>query len=535
MTTPGQLLDAGAGLDLDAVTAALSRGFRVTAGPRETVERLRLDTFDARLRAAGLTLEQVRSGRDRHVALLLPDGTTLLATLPEEPAWPAFADALPEGPVRAAVGDVSTIRALMVQHAERRRVRRLRLRNDDDKLVVRVALEAPVADPSGAATVTVEALRGYDGEGRRAWRLLAALGLRAADEDAAAGPAGPADVAGVAGVDTAGVAGLDTAVEVIGGAGAAGVDRSDRDTPAALLLADELGDFHREMRANLPGLLDDVDTEFLHDFRVAVRRTRATLKLGRAALPDELRGQWEPAFKWLGDLTTPVRDLDVYELELPEMSGWLVGADPGDLAPFAAHVRRRRAAERRALVRGLRSARYRRLSDDWAQTLDGVALGAVDPAAGSDQPMLRAGRLADRQIRRAVKRVVEQGSAITADSPAGDLHSLRKRCKELRYALEVFAPVVDDGDRKRAVADLKGLQDVLGRFQDSEVQRQTLRGFAQEMMTAGAAADAVLAMGELVGHLDAEQDRARDDFDRVFARFVRPASAARLRRLGGRT
>ena len=82
------------------------------------------------------------------------------------------------------------------------------------------------------------------------------------------------------------------------------------------------------MRANLPGLLDDVDTEFLHDFRVAVRQTRSTLKLGRAALPEVMRSRWEPEFKWLGDVTTQVRDLDVYELDLPTMEGWLMAADP---------------------------------------------------------------------------------------------------------------------------------------------------------------------------------------------------------------
>ena len=53
-----------------------------------------------------------------------------------------------------------------------------------------------------------------------------------------------------------------------------------------------------------------------------------------------MRSRWEPAFKWLGDLTTPVRDLDVYELDLPTMAGWLVAADADDLAPFAAHLRR---------------------------------------------------------------------------------------------------------------------------------------------------------------------------------------------------
>jgi len=92
--------------------------------------------------------------------------------------------------------------------------------------------------------------------------------------------------------------------------------------------------------------------------------------------------------------------------------------------------------------------------------------------------------------------------------------------------------VVDMSVRRRAVSDLKGLQDVLGRFQDSEVQRQALREFAEEMMADGTSAGAVLAMGELIGHLDGEQERARRDFDSAFARFVRPASHRRLLGLG---
>ena len=125
------------------------------------------------------------------------------------------------------------------------------------------------------------------------------------------------------------------------------------------LLVAEWSAYLAAMRANLPGVLDDVDTEFLHDFRVAVRRTRSTLKLGRPALPEDVTDQWEPALKWLGGLTTPVRDLDVYELGLPVMASWLVAADPADLQPFAVQLRRHRSAARRILVRGLRSARFR--------------------------------------------------------------------------------------------------------------------------------------------------------------------------------
>src|SRR3954452_13288490 len=476
MTTPTPVLQApeGTPLDVDALVAALAKGFTVGRGARQRLHRTGLDTFDRRLRAAGLSLQHVVQGGHARLVLDRNDSASAATTTPAPAAmsWPAFADALPEGAVRDAVAPVSDIRALMVVSDQRRQVRRLELRNEDAKLVVRVSVEDQ--------TVTVEPLRGYADEARRAHRLLTRAGLRPVDPVEAVLTDETTDASHTAGT----------------------TDRRDRSAPAAGLLAAELAEFHATLRATLTGLLDDVDTEFLHDFRVAVRRTRATLKLGRAALPAEMRERWEGEFKWLGDLTTPVRDLDVYLLELPGPARWLFGADAADLRPFATHVRKRRTAERRALVRGLRSVRYRRLDADWEQALARLAHEATQP----EGPVPGAGELADSQITRAYRRVARQGAAISADSPAEDLHTLRKRCKELRYALEVYAPVIDASSRKAAISDLKSLQDVLGRFQDSEVQRQSLREFAQVMMQDGTSAEAVLAMGELVGHLDAEQD-----------------------------
>ena len=97
----------------------------------------------------------------------------------------------------------------------------------------------------------------------------------------------------------------------------------------------------------------------------------------------------------------------------------------------------------------------------------------------------------------------------------------------------MFAPVLDDARVAEAIKDLKGPQDVLGRFQDSEVQRTTLRGFAREMVADGAPADALLAMGELMSHLFGEQQRARAEFATAFASYVRPAGHRRMARLVG--
>ena len=475
-------------LDVPAVTAALARKFHVEAHARRAVHVRSLDTFDRRLTKAGLTVQlRTTEGRDE---LALADEDRELSAPADGLHLPALADALPAGPIRERLAPVLEMRALMDLGTQRRHLRLLDLRNGDDKLVVRVTVDEP-------DSVRVTPLRGYDSEGRTALRLLGGLGLR----EAAAPVAAPDEPAG---------------------------DAPDPDAPATTYVAHVLRGFLDTMAANLPGLLDDVDSEFLHDFRVAVRRTRATLKLGRPVLPDDLRETWEPAFRWLGDLTTPVRDLDVYQLDLPTMAGWLVAADPADLGALGEHVRRRRAAERRRLVRGLRSARYQRLVDDWEHRL--TCLAEEQPP-----PSETALDLARSAIHRSGRRVTRDGAAVHADSPATDLHSLRKRCKELRYALEVFAPLLDASARKSLVSDLKVLQDVLGRFQDSEVQRAGLRDFAEEMMRDGTPTEAVLALGELIGHLDAAQDDARREFDDAFGRFARPANRRRLAALAGRS
>lgn len=485
-------------LDLEAITAVLSRQFTVVTSPARSVRRSALDTFDHRLKAAGLILQH-QSGRDGDVLVMVNGDTTLVQPI-GIPRWPTLADTLPAGRVRELTVPVTGIRALIATSQESRRLRRLDLLNEDGKTVARVDVDEPGSPTAGPAELTVRTLRGYEDQAQRAARLLKGTGLRPLRRRADRGQ--------------------DSLPEP---------GRADRDESAALLLASSLKDALMTMRANLPGLLDDVDTEFLHDFRVAVRRTRSTLKLGRSVLPPAVTTRWEPLFKGFGDLTTPVRDLDVYELDLPTMTGWLVAAEPADLEPFAAHLRRRRATARKPLVHELRSAGFRRLLTQWGEELDGLSDGSYDPSPET----LSAGRWAERSIARAYRRVVRSGATITTDSPAEELHALRKRCKELRYAIEVCAPVIASGPREHALDHLKKLQDVLGSFQDCEVQSTALRGFAEDMMTDGTPASALLAMGELIAHLDAEQGRARRQFDGAFAQFSRPSTQKTMDKLGG--
>jgi len=128
--------------------------------------------------------------------------------------------------------------------------------------------------------------------------------------------------------------------------------------------------------------------------------------------------------------------------------------------------------------------------------------------------------------------VAAQGGAITQDSAPQSLHDLRKRCKELRYLLEFFAPLYDPVAYKKVIGDLKQLQDCLGEFQDSEVQREEIRVLADAMLAERAApAATLLAMGEIAAKLAEAQAEARADFSRRFARFAGPEGQQRVRTL----
>ena len=402
----------------------------------------------------------------------------------------------------------------------------IRLLNADGKTVARlvaehitvtvVAASPTAAGPTAAGTtaelplrLSIAEVRGYPGQARRASTLLAGLpGLSSASQGvfaAALTALGrhPADY--TSGVDAEITASMPASVAV-----------------ARLLL--RLLD---TLEQNVDGVLRDIDTEFLHDLRVAVRRSRSAIKLLGEVLPADLARHYAAEFKWLGDLTTPTRDLDVHLLGFGAMTAQLTAASPADLEPFRAFLVRRRAREFRRLAAALRGPRFRAITDDWRKALLEIR-DAGAPRRRRREPT--AAELALRTTGRAFRRIAAHGAAITADSPPESLHDLRKRAKELRYLLEFFAPLHDPVAYRKVVGELKSLQDCLGDFQDSQVQREEIHTLADAMLAERAApAATLLAMGEIAAKLTLSQAEARADFARRFARFAGPAGQERIR------
>ena len=235
---------------------------------------------------------------------------------------------------------------------------------------------------------------------------------------------------------------------------------------------------------------------------MAVRRTRSVLKMLGDVLPPGLAERMAPEFRWLGDITTPTRDLDVYLLELDTLAAAVT--HPADLDSFGAYVRERRAEAANALARGLRTKRYTDLVSTWRAAL-------AEVIANPSHADVTAAALAGERLRTVFRKCQKRAAKITAESESELVHDLRKACKEMRYLMEVFKPLCDKKAYRNVLADFKELQDLLGEFQDGEVQAAALRQFAQEMVDAGRVdANAILAMGELSGRFEARQRAARE-------------------------
>lgn len=287
------------------------------------------------------------------------------------------------------------------------------------------------------------------------------------------------------------------------------------------------------MQANEYGLREAIDTEFLHDYRVAVRRIRSILGQIKHVFPDKLLAYFKREFSWLGTVTTPTRDLDMYLLKF---DGY-IQALPDDLQQhlemFRLFLQRHWKIEHARLCRALDSKRYQKLTSEWQKILANADMPLQREMSTGSQAQetcnaAEPARIVARQrIWKLYKRILKEGGSITPQSHDEDLHELRKSCKKFRYLIEFFQDYYVGKSMKQLLKTLKQLQDNLGDFQDLCVQIEQLNGFAEQMQQEGLAdTKTIMAMGVLVERLNERKTALRAEFRRQFESFIQPEKKA---------
>jgi len=208
------------------------------------------------------------------------------------------------------------------------------------------------------------------------------------------------------------------------------------------------------------------DREALHDFRVAVRRLRSTLRAWRDVLGPAVRGKDLRRLRRVARATGDARDAEV-------LLAWL-DRSVGDLPPAhrAAAAWLGRRLEERARHPDVSSAVDRlvrtcdRLEPRIRRARPGAAGGGFDRALAA-------------RIREHAGDVAGWLARVETSADAPLAHRARIAGKRLRYLLEPLRDTPGAGSRD-AVKALKRLQDLLGDLQDARVAAEVIHAARRE-------------------------------------------------------
>ena len=467
---------------------------RLREDPRRRREAVYFDTFDGRLFAQAralwlsegmLCLESVDSpGEQSRIRL---DGA------------PVSADGLPSGELRDALASLTRNRGLLKLFSMRSELRTWSKWDRERKTVVRVSSrDDEVSDGNRRARLTpcvvVRKVRGYDKAFREVCDWCAERAVQAEPgsryrQALQALEVDPARTASLGRLE------LDPAMTAA-------------DAVRAMLRAQ-----HQVAQGNEEGIRGDADPEFLHDFRVAVRRARSFLGQLRDVFAPKPAAALRKSLSWLGRSTSALRDLDVYLQQQAHYRGMLAEPLAEDLGPLFDHAGREREAAFHEFVEVMDSGAYEDALRRWRACVDDASVLGVGRRGSEPIPRLAGARMAKK-----CRAVLEQGRRVREQTGPDAFHALRIECKQLRYITEAAGDLMPE--TRGAVQRLKKLQDALGRIQDLTVHETRSQEFARDLRRGGNR-QVSPAVEVLVSRMRVERDLACAEVPGLFEQFGR--------------
>jgi len=223
-------------------------------------------------------------------------------------------------------------------------------------------------------------------------------------------------------------------------------------------------------------LTDRTDHEALHDFRVAIRRLRVTIR-AYPGVHESVAKKLRRRLRKLARATNTARDTEVQLAWFRTRLSRFTPEDRAALAPLRVRLRARRRRETaRTQVEVLRQ--FGKVERKLRRRL------VVARDSGAHEAQFRG--IAAATLVQYANDLSTRLRVLTPASKATDVHATRIAAKRLRYLLEPLQPTM--GDAQPIVDRLKKLQDVLGELTDGH----TLETVLQEAGDVAPAATTVL-------------------------------------------
>jgi len=284
----------------------------------------------------------------------------------------------------------------------------------------------------------------------------------------------------------------------------AGLSEFDIGTTASEVALVELRRLLAAWHVHEPGARLGHDPEALHQLRVTARRIDATLGLFRQQLPPALARARRTAKTVLRTLGA-ARDLDVQLAQLAHYCAGLPAEERTAAEPLRARLEAERVRARARMVRALDCEPTRR----WLGTL---SLASAQAPAGNGALAEAARVVMPERVRSRFRKLRKSVRRLDTSSSMEDHHAVRRRAKQLRYAIESGAALFGKPAEETLKA-LRRLQETLGAHQDAHMARNRLAALAADPAN-GLPAATLFLMGRLAEHHAGTTAQARKTLTR---------------------
>lgn len=480
-----------AGINIKKINALLKDADMTLASaacesPDNVEEGTVLDTFDAAVYNSNALLIQTASNLTR----IGWSGHVTVQAAPKS-KW-QFARQLPKGPVRDLLLDLSALRAFIPVGQVTITQDTLSLLDDEQKTCCRIESVTLSRGKFIWTWLRTRPMRGYNDSHTLICDILKNMG----------NPVLPAQALKLKVSDY-------TSKPVI---------QLSETAPARQSLCTIVQAFLQVTRQNEPGLIDDLDTEFLHQWRVSLRKVRSVLTLFKGVVAAEILDQLKLDFKEIMQDTNMMRDRDVYLLSKDDYFALVPPqAHPGLEVLFELLQKDRDEAYEK--VKGmLESKAYKKQIKSIQKLFDDPKALPKGPKADAPSKPFAAELVLKRY-----KKVCKLAKNITEKTPDETIHALRIQCKKLRYLIESAQPLFDVKQVKKLLKTLKGLQAHLGSFNDQSVQQATLAECLDRYPGTGSKAKSLAeSIGALTAMLYRKQLAERQMIIENLSRFYSP-------------
>ena len=490
--------------------ASFQNNFYVKLQPETVNYRVFYDTFDWLLYNNGADLELHEEGQSRRIYWRSDRNARPRIVLGVNDV-PHLASDLPESGFRQQLKKIISVRELVPRIKVKIKRQPMAVLDKHDKIVVRINFDEHWYFPSKirAGTVlgkriAIKPVKGYAEEFNRVVEFFQPLELREAQDNMLKLALAES---GISTTD------YSTKLNLF----------LDPDEPAEQALKEILHRLLDIMQQNVAGCIRGRDTEFMHDYRVSIRKTRSALTQIDKVFPQGTVTVFNKFFSSLGKLTNPVRDLDVFQLKLEDYAGDLDKNARRSLQPLREYLEQSRAHAQKRFVETVKSTEYRDKIKEWREYLEDRK-PTTPPLENTNKAVYM---LADELIWEMYQLALSEGNAITDDSEAEALHELRKTCKKLRYLMEFFQSLYPAREIRELIQALKGLQDNLGDYNDLDVHKKILKKYIKQESDP----DTGEACRQIIDILGQRNVKTRNRFAERFAAFASEENQAEFKAL----